>query len=56
LNFLREQEQLFLNPKKLTPIQTGAASGMKPESDPHLRAREDFVHVLVNHTDFVTIR
>jgi hypothetical protein len=56
LNFLREQERLFLDPKKLTPIQTGAVDAMKPETDPHLRAREDFVHVLVNHTDFVTIR
>jgi Protein of unknown function (DUF1553) len=56
LKFLREQEELFQDPKKLTPIQTGAAGDVKPESDPHLRAREDLVHVLVNHTDFVTIR
>jgi uncharacterized protein DUF1553/uncharacterized protein DUF1549 len=56
LKFLREQEELFQYPKKLTLIQTGAAGEVKPESDPHLRAREDLVHVLVNHTDFVTIR
>jgi uncharacterized protein DUF1553 len=56
LKFLREQEELFQDPKKLTLIQTGAAGEIKPESDPHLRAREDLVHVLLNHTDFVTIR
>jgi hypothetical protein len=56
LRFLREQQELFRDPTKLTLIQTGAAGDVKPESDPHLRAREDFVHVLVNHTDFVTIR
>jgi hypothetical protein len=56
LKFLREQEELFQDMKKLTPILTGAAGDIKPESDPHLRAREDLVHVLVNHTDFVTIR
>jgi hypothetical protein len=56
LKFLRDQEELFQEPKKLTPIQTGAAGEVKPETDSHLRAREDLVHVLVNHTDFVTIR
>ncbi len=56
LKFLGEQEELFQDIKKLTPIQTGAAGEIKPEMDPHLRAREDLVHVLLNHTDFVTIR
>ncbi len=56
LKFLKEQEELFQDPKKLTPVQTGAAGEIKPETDPHLRARENLVHVLVNHTDFVTIR
>ncbi len=56
LKFLREQEQLFQDPKKLTPVQTGTEGAVKPESDPHLRARENLVHVLLNHTDFVTIR
>jgi hypothetical protein len=56
LQFLREQEELFQDPKKLTPIQTGATGGIKPRTDPHLRAREDLVHVLLNHSDFVTIR
>ncbi len=56
LKFLRQQDELFQDPKKLTPIATGPAGEIKPESDPHLRAREDLAHVLLNHTDFVTIR
>jgi len=56
LKFLREQEDLFRDPDKLTAVHTGAAGETRPESDPHLRAREDLVHVLLNHTDFVTIR
>jgi hypothetical protein len=56
LKFLRQQEELFQDPKKLTLVATGPAGEIKPESDPHLRAREDLVHVLLNHTDFVTVR
>src|SRR4029077_14270512 len=56
LKFLLQQEELFQDPKKLTPVATGAAGEIKPESVPHLRARENLVHVLLNHTDFVTIR
>ncbi len=56
LKFLRQQEELFQDPKKLTLVATGPAGEIKPELDPHLRAREDLVHVLLNHTDFVTIR
>jgi mono/diheme cytochrome c family protein len=56
LKFLVQQDALFQDPKKLTLVATGAAGEIKPESDPHLRARENLVHVLLNHTDFVTIR
>jgi hypothetical protein len=56
LTFLREQQELFQDPAKLTAIRSGPAGDIKPESDPHLRAREDLVHVLLNHTDFVTVR
>jgi hypothetical protein len=54
--FLREQQQLFQDTTKLSPVETGTAAAIKPETDPHLRARENLVHVLLNHTDFVTIR
>ena len=56
LKFLVRQEALFQDPKKLILVATGASGEIKPESDPHLRARENLVHVLLNHTDFVTIR
>jgi Protein of unknown function (DUF1553)/Protein of unknown function (DUF1549) len=56
LKFLLQQEELFQDPTKLTPVATGPPGEIKPESFPHLRAREDLVHVLLNHTDFVTIR
>ncbi len=56
LKFLREQEQLFQEPAKLTAVHSGPPGEIAPESDAHLRAREDLVHVLLNHTDFVTIR
>jgi hypothetical protein len=55
----------FLNQQYDTLIAAGerlAQSGGeltdtgKPASDPILRVRENLVHVLLNHNDFVTIR
>ena len=43
-------------PSKLTPFASGPATAVKPAADPRLRARENLVHVLLNHNDFVTIR
>jgi hypothetical protein len=40
----------------LTPFAAGKASSVAPAIDPNQRAREDLVHVLYNHNDFVTIR
>jgi hypothetical protein len=54
--FLREQAALFLNPTGLTLLQAGAPSDVPPAREPRLRARENLVHVLFNHNDFVTIR
>lgn len=53
--FLEEQAALFAKPEKLTPFPAGPAV-VAPASDPALRAREDLIHVLLNHNDFVTIR
>jgi mono/diheme cytochrome c family protein len=55
-SFLRQQETLFLNPKGLTLLQAGTAGVIPPSKEPRLRARENLVHVLFNHNDFVTIR
>jgi hypothetical protein len=40
----------------LTPFGSAPPSTILPAGDPHQRARENLVHVLINHNDFVTIR
>ncbi len=52
--FLKDQAALFAG-KKLTPLGGPAAS--KPASaDGAQRARENLIHVLLNHNDFVSVR
>lgn len=53
--FLSEQAALLANPKTLTPF-AGKADPGPTTADPQLRARENLIHVLLNHSDFVTIR
>ena len=53
--FLENQTKALADPVKLTR-GVGGNSPLPPSSDPRLRAREDLVHVLINHHDFVTIR
>ena len=50
--FLAQEEERFRGPEKLA-WQGSAAS---ETTSPPLRAREDLVHALLNHNDFVTIR
>ena len=52
--FLTEQTALFVG-KKLTPVG-GASPTVAPAADPKGRARENLVHVLMNHNDFVSVR
>lgn len=33
-----------------------AAQSVPPSSEPEMRARENLIHVLFNHNEFVTIR
>lgn len=54
--FLTVQTQRFSDPKSLTSFNAGVATHVPPSTVPHLRARENLVHVLMNHNDFVTIR
>jgi hypothetical protein len=54
--FLLEQTRLLADAGSLEKFQPGAAAEVAPSSDPHLRARENLVHALLNHTEFVTIR
>ena len=54
-NFLREQTSLFRSPEKLR-ASSGTASSVPPATEPALRAKENLVHVLFSHNDFVTVR
>jgi hypothetical protein len=54
--FLTEQAKLLADPAKLTPFTGGPAADVKPSPDPKLRAKENLVHVLLNLSEFVTIR
>jgi hypothetical protein len=50
--FLARQAKLF----QASGLKGTPASGDVPAAEPQLRARENLVHVLFNHNDFVTIR
>jgi hypothetical protein len=52
--FLNEQPSL-LSSKGLTPAG-GTPSTVPPAKDPAQRARENLIHVLLNHNDFVSVR
>jgi hypothetical protein len=54
--FLAGQATRLADPTKLTAFAGGKKSEVDPSRDPRLRARENLVHVLLNHNDFVTIR
>lgn len=54
--FLVEQSQRFVNRDTLTQFTAGTANPVPPSTDPLQRARENLVHVLLNHNDFLTVR
>jgi hypothetical protein len=56
LQFLVDQAATLSNLSTLTTFVGGAAPTVKPATDPHDRARENLVQVLMNHNDFVTVR
>jgi hypothetical protein len=56
LDYLKEQARLLSEPTKLTTIRGGSAGELKAATQPSERARENLVHVLFNHNDFITIR
>lgn len=55
LTFLQENAKLVQSPA-LTAFPAGGQAKRAPASQPHLRARENLVHVLFSHNDFVTVR
>jgi len=54
--FLAEQAARFAQNKGLTPFGGPSDVAVKPATDPQQRARENLIHVLLNHNDFVAIR
>jgi hypothetical protein len=54
VKFLKEQTKKFAAPKLSRPPLD--RDGATPAAEPELRARENLVHVLFNHHEFVTIR
>jgi len=55
-DFLTDQATRLADKKNLTTFSGKATAGTKPSDDPKLRAKENLVHVLLNHNDFVTVR
>ncbi|WP_203329011.1 PSD1 and planctomycete cytochrome C domain-containing protein [Candidatus Laterigemmans baculatus] len=56
LEFLDRQQRLLADPAQLTASAGKAAPQLAPAEDPAVRARENLLHVLLNHNDFVTLR
>jgi len=56
LQFLEEQSAALSQTTSLTSFSSGPAATASPASDSMQRARENLVHVLFNHNDFVTVR
>lgn len=54
--FLKAQSQLLRTPAKLTKSENVVKAQFKPASQAALRARENLIHSLINHNDFVTVR
>jgi hypothetical protein len=52
--FLSRQVALFRQQKAELAAANQTAGG--PATDPAARARENFIHALLNHSDFITVR
>jgi hypothetical protein len=56
LEFLERQSARLADSKALVAFASGGENPVKPAADPGQRARENLIHVLLNHNDFLTIR
>jgi len=55
IRFLRQQEELLQKPEALKVWQTGKPADAQIVAEPYLRARENLVHALFSHNEFLTI-
>ncbi len=56
LEFLTEQAARLAQSNELAAFTAGDANAVEPAANPQQRARENLVHVLLNHNDFLTVR
>ena len=56
LTFLQQQAQRLAASDSLTAVGGTSKSTVAPSADPAQRARENLIHVLMNHNDFITVR
>ncbi|MDA1233019.1 MAG: hypothetical protein O2856_19820, partial [Planctomycetota bacterium] len=54
--FLKRQASILASPASLTEFGGKTTSRVEASGDPILRAKENLIHVLMNHNDFITIR
>ena len=54
--FIQQQSARFAVPGSLTVFAGGTENSVKPSGEASQRARENLIHVLFNHNDFVTVR
>jgi hypothetical protein len=54
--FLQENKELIRSGSKTAFSPAAGPNVTAPAADPHLHARENLIHVLFSHNDFVTIR
>lgn len=54
--FLKGQASMLRLPAALTDFGGKSKATVEASTDPDLRAKENLIHVLMNHNDFVTIR
>jgi hypothetical protein len=56
LEFLQEQAARLAQRSALTDFGGKTTAAVQASDDPAMRARENLIHVLMNHNDFVTVR
>ena len=56
IDFLNTQATRFADLKALELFTSGGDNPVKPSDNSQQRARENLVHVLLNHNDFLTVR
>jgi mono/diheme cytochrome c family protein len=56
LEFLDAQSRRFADPGALVSFASGPENAVKPSTNPQQRAKENLIHVLLNHNDFLTVR